>query len=65
VSRIQVADRVDRIFDEVDRQLVKVREQCTALAARAGLLLSATAIAAAVFVTDLDRVDGGEYLAFS
>lgn len=43
-----MTDRADRMFAEVDRQLEAVRAQSEGIATRAGLLLSATALGAAL-----------------
>jgi hypothetical protein len=60
-----VTDRLDRMFAEVDRQLQEVREQCNSIATRSGLLISASAVAAGVLVANLDKVKGGEIVAFT
>jgi hypothetical protein len=53
------------MFAEVDRQLAEVREQCNSVATRSGLLISANAVAAAVLVAGLNKVNGGELVAFA
>lgn len=69
-SRAAGADEIgeievtDRLFAEVDRQLVEVREQSTGLATRSGLLISVTAVAAAVLLANLGRVKTGDVIAF-
>ena len=69
-SRAAGADEIgeievtERLFAEVDRQLVEVREQSTGLATRSGLLTSVTAVAAAVLLANLGRVKMGDVIAF-
>jgi hypothetical protein len=53
-----MSDHLDRLFDEVDRQLEEVREQALALATRSGLLISAAAVAAAVLAGRLNSLPG-------
>jgi hypothetical protein len=60
-----VADHVELLFAEIDRQLQDVREQAKSLTTRAGLLISISAIAATVVVANLERVKTGEILTFS
>ncbi len=48
--------RLDRLFEEADRQLVEVREQSAGVAARSGLLFSATAVAAALLAARIDHL---------
>jgi hypothetical protein len=59
-----VTDRLDRLFDEVDRQLGEVQEQAHGIATRAGLLVTITGVAAAVLVANIDKIQDGEMLAF-
>jgi hypothetical protein len=59
-----VADYIELLFAEVDRQLADVREQAKALTTRAGLLISVSAVAATVVVANLQRVKTGEILTF-
>jgi hypothetical protein len=59
-----VADPLDRLFDEADRQLAEVRDEANGIATRAGLLVSVTALAAAVFAADLDAIHSGEIITF-
>ena len=59
-----MSDPIDRMFDEADRQLAEVRDEANGIATRAGLLVSVTALAAAVFAADLDAVHGGEFVTF-
>lgn len=46
----------DRLHAEVDRQLGELRSDCDGLAARAGLLLTATGIVASIVAARFDKV---------
>ena len=46
----------DRLHDEVDRQLGEIRSDCDGLAARAGVLLTATGILASIVAARFDKV---------
>jgi hypothetical protein len=59
-----LAEPLDRMFDEADRQLAEVRDEANGIATRAGLLVSVTALAAAVFAADLDTLHSGEIVTF-
>ena len=59
-----MADLLDQLFSEVDRQLEDVREQATAVTTKVGLLFSATAVLAAVAAANFDKVKTGEIIAF-
>jgi hypothetical protein len=56
---VDVADRTDRMFDEVDRQLEFVRAQAEGLATRAGILFSVAAVATAVLAARIDELKHG------
>jgi hypothetical protein len=42
-----------------------VRDQCNGLATRAGLLITASALAASLFVEDMEKIKTGEVFALS
>lgn len=54
-----MADRTDRMFDEVDRQLAVVAAQSEALVTRSGILFSAAAIGATVLAARFDHLRYG------
>ena len=58
-----MVDRLQVLFTEVDRQLVQTQQHANTQAQRSGLVVSITALAAAVFVSELERVKTGEVLA--
>lgn len=58
-----MADRLEHMFNEVDRQLEEIREQCSAIANRVGFLISASAVVAAILATKLDKIKGAEVAA--
>jgi hypothetical protein len=49
----------DRLHAEVDRQLGEVRSACDGLATRAGLLITATGIGAAIVAARIDKLRHG------
>jgi len=46
----------DRLYSEVDRQLGEIRSDCDGIAARAGLLITATGIVASIVATRIGAV---------
>jgi hypothetical protein len=54
-----LADHIDRLFSEVDRQLAEVRATADGVATRAGLLISGSAIAATLLGARLPGLKGG------
>ena len=62
-SGASVPDRLEVVLAELDRQLEEVREQCSGLATRAGIGVTATAVAAALFVEKMEKVKTGEVMA--
>ncbi len=57
-----MSERLDYLFAELDQQLNQTQQHANTHSQRSGLLISATALAAAVFVNDLDRIKTGEVL---
>jgi hypothetical protein len=53
-----LADHIDRLFSEVDRQLAEVRATADGVATRAGLLISGSAIAASLLAARLASSKG-------
>lgn len=53
------ASKSDRLFAEVDRQLAEIRSAADGLATRAGIMMSATAVAAGVFSVSLTAQRNG------
>jgi hypothetical protein len=53
-----LADRIDRLFSEVDRQLAEVRATADGVATRAGLLISGSTIAASLLAARLASSKG-------
>jgi hypothetical protein len=60
-----VTDRLDRLFEEVNRQLAESQARATSLATRAGLVLSAGAVAVGVLAAGLPKAQGGIVVAFA
>lgn len=58
-----VTNRLDFMFAELDRQLHQTQQHASTQSQRAGLVTSASTLAATVFVTDLDKIKGGEIFA--
>jgi hypothetical protein len=54
-----VSVRADRMFAEVDRQLAEVRATANDVAARSGLLLTASGVSAAITVARFDKLKHG------
>lgn len=54
-----MASHTDRLFSEVDRQLAEVRATADGVATRAGLLISGSAVAAALLGPRLPSLTGG------
>jgi len=58
-----VTERLDFLFAELDRQLNQAQQHANTQAQRSGLVVTVTALAAAVFASELDKVKTGEVIA--